>query len=114
MDVDEIMDVANQAVEDIFGREVVYTPAAGGSASTFRADFQERYELLDADGMTVGHSGRVSALDVRATALDALELVPRQGDRVSFSVRDETRTYRIADVRTPAPGSVLLVLGDRT
>lgn len=113
MDVDALMDVANQAVEAVFGREVTYTPAGGGATSTFDADFQERYEMTDAGG-TVDATGTMPALDVRASALEDLGLIPRTGDRVSFDVRDVSRTYRVTNVLRPAPGSVVLVLGEQS
>lgn len=111
MDVSALMDLANYAVEHLLGVEVSYVPLEG-SAQTFDADFQEHYEALDAD-MTVDVSGRMSALDVRASALEDLGLRPAPKDTVSFAVRGEARTYRVADVRRPAPGSVVLILGER-
>lgn len=108
--VHTLMDMANIAVEDIFGVDVAYL--ADGESVSFRADFQENYERLDAD-MTVDVSGRVSALDVRASALEDLAVRPTPGASVSFEVRDEARSYRVTDVRRPAPGSVLLILGER-
>lgn len=112
MDVDALMDLANVAVEDLLGVEVIYTPADGGEAQAFRADFQESYEALSAD-MTVDVSGRMSALDVRASALDDLDVRPTPQSSVSFAVRGEARTYRVTDVRRTSPGSVVLILGER-
>ena len=54
------------------------------------------------------------ALDVRASALEDLGLIPRTGGRVSFDVRGVSRTYRVTNVLRPAPGSVVLVLGEQS
>ncbi len=117
MDVDALMDKPNLAVEGNFGRLVTYTPVGASAVADpdgeLKADFQEHYEAVDM-GMTQPASERVSALDFRASLLQQFELEPSQGDAVSFAVRGETRAYRVTDVRRPAFGSVLLILGERT
>lgn len=117
MDVDALMDNANLAVEGTFGRLVTYTPLGSPTVpdldGELLGDFQEHYESVDM-GMTQPASERISALDFRASLLDQFDLEPEQGDAVSFVVRGETRTYRVTDVRKPAPWSVLLILGERT
>lgn len=116
-DVDALMDLPNLAVEGTFGRLVAYTPKGGSVVvdpdDELQGDFQEHYEPVDL-GLTVPASERVSALDFRAALLEQFEIEPGQGDIVSFVVRGESRTYRVTDVRRPAPESVLLILGERT
>lgn len=110
------MDHANRAVEDVLGKLVTYTFASGSTFSDplgqLKGDFQESYVSLDG-GLTVDVSERMSALDFRRSLLDELGLSPRQGDLVALSVGGVERTYRVRDVRTPAPTSCLLVLGER-
>lgn len=109
--VDSLMDLANAAVEGTFGKSV--THVQGGSTYAYLADFQERAEMLALGGQ-VDFDATMPALDVRKTALDDLELLPRAGDRVTFTVHAESRTYRVTVVRETAPGSVVLLLGERT
>lgn len=108
-----IGDLATQAVESTFGKTITHTNAPKSLSYTYAADFQERYEALGV-GASVDFDAALSALDIRKTALDAIGLEPAAGDSVTFSVHDIARTYRVAAVRYPAPGSVLLVLAERS
>lgn len=115
MDVDALMDTAIKAVEAIFGRPVAYTSASGTVNITVNitADFQEAYEAQDAGG-TVDVAATMPALDCRAKSLQDAGIAPRADDSVTFDVRGETRTYRVAFVTRPAPGSVVLMLGQQS
>ena len=59
-------------------------------------------------------SERLSALDFRRSLLQQFGITPEQGDSVTLDVGGVTSTYRVGDVRKPAPGSVLLILGERS
>ena len=109
---DTIGDLATHAVERTFGKAVSHVTALAVTY-TYSADFQEHYEALGV-GASVDFDAALSALDIRKTALDAIGLEPAAGDSVTFAVHEIPRTYRVAAVRYPAPGSVLLVLAERS
>lgn len=107
-----MMGWATRAVEKVFGKTVAYThPDA--TTFEFTADFQEAASTVKMGAM-VDMEGTMPALDVRKTSLDAISLWPVAGARVTFTVHDEVRTYRVAFVSTPAPDSVILALSERT
>jgi hypothetical protein len=103
---------ATRAVERVFGKTIAYThPDA--TTYTFDADFQEAARVSNLGAMIEADTV-MPALDVRKTALDAIGLWPVSGARVTFTVHDEPRTYRVVVVSQPGPDSVLLVLGERS
>jgi len=111
VDIDNIMDIANEAVEGIFGRPISHVQ--DGSTFSYEADFQESADVTRL-GLSVDASATMPALDVRTSKLIELELVPSERDQVTFDVHGEERTYLVAYVRQTAPGSTLLLLKERT
>lgn len=117
MDVDDILDLASVAVEDVFGRLITYTPAGASPVADpdgrLKADFQEHYELKTETGFaTVG--AIVPVLDFRSSLLAEFGIRPKRGDRVAFLVGGESRAYRVQASLASAPGSTILILGERT
>jgi hypothetical protein len=86
----------NVAVVDIFGREVVYLPEAGGAASV-RAVFQAAREPEDAS------LGVYAVLFVRMAGLPA---APARGDEVEI----EGTRYKVFDIEADAEGAAVLRL----
>ena len=115
MDLDELMDLPNRAVEDVFGRTVTYTPNGGTPIEVQpNGDFQERYEELTAEGMMLPVSGRLSAIDFRTATLEEAGIQPRQGDTLELSLRGVVRRFGVHDVRAPSSESTLIVLNARS
>lgn len=118
MDVDALMDLANTAVEGIFGRAVTYTPVGASAITGLFADYQTS-ELSRAFGGAVEASGGVPRLDFRkASLVDAgISPVTRKGtaagDVVAFEVEGEAHTYEVIDILPSAPNSIVLALGRR-
>lgn len=118
MDVDAIMDLANVAVEDTFGRLVTYTPVGSIAITGLLADYQTS-ELSRGFSGAVEASGGAPRLDFRKSALVAAGITPvtrkgtTAGDVVAFDVGDESHTYEVIDILPSAPNSVVLVLGRR-
>lgn len=112
MDVDAIMDVANVAVEDVFGRHVRYVPPGGGRAVEIVGDFQlapKAVGLDDAEFST--HDPRV---DFRKSHLSVVGVTIEQNGLLSFELGGEAQTYRVLDVQQSATGSVVAVLGRKS
>jgi hypothetical protein len=86
----------NAAVVQAFGREVVYLPEEGGTA-TVRAVFQPAREAEDAS------PGVYAVLFVRLAGLPA---APVRGDEVEI---DSTR-YKVFDIEADAEGAAVLRL----
>jgi hypothetical protein len=86
----------NVAVVDIFGREVVYLPEAGG-ATTVRAVFQAVREPEDSS------PGVYAVLFVRMAELPA---APVRGDEVEI----EGVRYKVFDIEADAEGAAVLRL----
>lgn len=112
VDVDEMMDLANTAVEDVFGRTMSYVPPGGGAAVQFVGDFQRAPKAVGYDD--VEHSTYDPRVDVRQSHLTDLDLEIKQNGLVTFTAFGELQTYKITDVQQSAPGSVVLVLGRKS
>lgn len=111
--VEQLMDLALTATEGVFGRPVSYVSPSGGAAVEICGEYRETHEAVDLGGQ-VDASLSMPVLDCREATLTAAGVVPRQGATVSFEVFGEQHTYTVQDVRRPASGTVLLLLGDRS
>ena len=111
MDIDNIMDIANEAVEGIFGRPISHVQ--DGSTFSYEADFQESADVTRL-GLSVDASATMPALDVRTSKLIELGLRPQERDRVTFDAHGETRSYLVAYVRQTSPSSTVIALKERT
>lgn len=111
MDVDGFMDIASSAVEGLLGRPV--THVHGVSSYSYDAAFQESFDTTSL-GLQVDASAVMPALYVRTRTLLDLDLRPSSGDRVTFDVHDEGRSYLIAFVRQSSPANTVLVLKERS
>lgn len=122
MDVDSLMDLANTAVEGIFGRLVTYTPVGSSAVSDpdglLKGDYQTSERSQGFSG-AVEASGGAPRIDFRKALLDDFGITPTNrkgsvaGDVLSFAVGGETHTYEVIDILPSAPESVVLVLGRR-
>ncbi len=122
MDVDELMDLPNVAVEGILGRLVTYRPLGGAAVADpderLVADYQTS-EVSRGFSGAVEASGGAPRLDFRKALLVEFGISPRarvgktSGDVVEFDVAGETHTYEVIDILPSAPHSVVLALGRR-
>ena len=112
MNVDELMDLANVAVEDILGRPFSYVPPGGGAAIQLVGDYQRAPKTMSLDD--VDHSTYDPRIDVRQSSLTECGVTLKQNGIVTLESFGATETYKIIDVQQSAPGSVIAVLGRKS
>lgn len=118
MNVNAVMDRANKAVERKLGVLVAYVRKGSQSPiadpdGLLKADFQENFAVARV-GLITDAATVMPALDFRRSLLEDFELRPGVGDSVTFTAIDGSRTYKVQSVHHTAPGSIVLLLGERT
>lgn len=107
--VDELMDVANKACEDIFAKpSVVYTSPSGATV-TIPGDFQRVAKAVGLD--LTEHSSWDPRLDCRVQSLRDLGVDPVQQGTIDVEVEGTVERYTIIDIQPGGPGTVVYVLG---
>lgn len=115
-----------ERVRDTFGSAVTYTPRNGSPVSVIDeglsterpllAEYTLNYEdvaMAEPTAPSPGPRLEFIVADLIAAGIDASNPGALRGDRVTLSVRDETRTWYVADVADADLGSIYLHLSER-
>lgn len=116
-----------ETVRDTFGSAVTYTPKDGDPVSTIPAtatsaarpllcEYTQLWQDVSMSEPTAPSPGpRIEFIlaDLAAAGIDVADPGSLRGDRVTFSVKGQTRTWYVADVADADLGSVYLHLSER-